>query len=202
MTDTQEPDAVFRMINLAAIIRQCRLTICEAYFTGGHSAALAALAAASVRLFRLVRENSLRAEIAHEQLWEVADNLTLTKVCGEAAVAIALDTGPRLYETLETPRVPPSPEADKVNEAFVGKTATGGHLDRILSSHPPKHVRAPQSLIEAIIYAVRDRGLAALQEPATKERLSSCDQEARSEINKRIDTLIASGRVRGVQNAA
>jgi hypothetical protein len=47
----------------------------------------------------------------------------------------------------------------------------------------------PKSTIEAVMHAVRERGLAALKEPATAERLSLCDANARAEINERIEKL-------------
>jgi hypothetical protein len=55
----------------------------------------------------------------------------------------------------------------------------------------------PRSTVEAVMYAVRDRGLGALDEPATKERLGRCDAPARAEINQRIEALIAAGRLAG-----
>jgi hypothetical protein len=48
----------------------------------------------------------------------------------------------------------------------------------------------PQTTIEAIIWCVRTRGLAALQEPANIERLFQCDADARAQINKRIESLL------------
>ncbi len=53
------------------------------------------------------------------------------------------------------------------------------------------HLRTPQTTIEAIMYAVRERGAAALREPTNIERLTGCDQEARDEINNRIARLVA-----------
>lgn len=47
----------------------------------------------------------------------------------------------------------------------------------------------PQTTIEAIMYVVRERGLEALLEPDTVERLSRCDTAAREQINSRIATL-------------
>src|SRR5262245_64856293 len=75
----------YELVNLAAIIRQCRIQVCEAYFSGRHQVAIAALAAASIRLYRYVDNGSLIGEIAYRNLREVADNLTLTKVLGEDA---------------------------------------------------------------------------------------------------------------------
>ena len=48
----------------------------------------------------------------------------------------------------------------------------------------------PQTTVEAIMYCVRERGLGALNEAANLERLSRCDPAARTQINKRIATLI------------
>jgi hypothetical protein len=53
----------------------------------------------------------------------------------------------------------------------------------------------PKSTIEAILHAVRTRGVAALKEPPNIERLSRCDGEARNEINKRIARLIAEKKI-------
>jgi hypothetical protein len=47
----------------------------------------------------------------------------------------------------------------------------------------------PQATIEAIMYGVRARGVAALKEPANAERLRRCDAAARAEINRRIAAL-------------
>jgi hypothetical protein len=46
--------------------------------------------------------------------------------------------------------------------------------------------RTDRTNIEAIMVAVRIRGLAALKEPANIERLGRCDAQARAEINRRI----------------
>jgi hypothetical protein len=63
----------------------------------------------------------------------------------------------------------------------------------------PEHVRrqrrTPQTTIEAIMYTVRARGVAALKEPANIERLSRCDGAAKDEINQRIARLIAAKKV-------
>jgi hypothetical protein len=47
----------------------------------------------------------------------------------------------------------------------------------------------PQTTVEAIMVAVRERGLAALEEAANVERLVRCDQVARRQINERITRL-------------
>jgi hypothetical protein len=47
----------------------------------------------------------------------------------------------------------------------------------------------PQVTIEAIMLAVRDRGVKALKEPDTLARLNTCDAVARQQINTRIQRL-------------
>jgi hypothetical protein len=51
----------------------------------------------------------------------------------------------------------------------------------------------PQTTVEAIMPAVRERGLAALEEPANVKRLARCDQVARRQINERITRLYEQG---------
>jgi hypothetical protein len=53
---------------------------------------------------------------------------------------------------------------------------------------PARHA-TPQSTIDAICYCVRARGIAALEEPNIKERLSRCDAAARKQIDERIETM-------------
>jgi hypothetical protein len=50
----------------------------------------------------------------------------------------------------------------------------------------------PQSTIEAIMWCVRERGLAALDESANVERLSRCDEAARAEIERRCAKAVPS----------
>lgn len=56
---------------------------------------------------------------------------------------------------------------------------------------PPtaKPYPTPQTTVEAILYCVRERGLAALNEPANQERLSRCDAAALAEIDRRMGRL-------------
>jgi hypothetical protein len=48
----------------------------------------------------------------------------------------------------------------------------------------------PQVTIEALMHCVRQRGLAALKEPANVERLARCDAAAKAQIDGRIKKLI------------
>jgi hypothetical protein len=56
---------------------------------------------------------------------------------------------------------------------------------------PNRPRKTPQATIEAVIYSVRERGVAALKEPANIERLLTCDADARANINERVARLIA-----------
>ena len=53
----------------------------------------------------------------------------------------------------------------------------------------PKNRSTPPATVEAVILTVRDRGLAALKEPANVERLERCDAAAKAEIEQRIAKL-------------
>jgi hypothetical protein len=54
----------------------------------------------------------------------------------------------------------------------------------------PQTRPTPQVTVEAILYCVRERGLAALKEPANLERLARCDAAAKAQIDKRIRKLM------------
>jgi hypothetical protein len=53
----------------------------------------------------------------------------------------------------------------------------------------PRNRPTPQVTIEAIVYCVGERGVAALAEPDNKERLKTCDAAAKREIRERIARL-------------
>jgi hypothetical protein len=55
----------------------------------------------------------------------------------------------------------------------------------------PKHRPTPQTTIEAMIHCVRERGVAALKEPNNIERLRRCDEGARTQIDRRIESFIS-----------
>jgi hypothetical protein len=57
----------------------------------------------------------------------------------------------------------------------------------------PSRFGTPQSTIDAIMYCVRERGLALLKEPANVERLLRCDANAKAQIDQRIETLRQKG---------
>jgi hypothetical protein len=57
----------------------------------------------------------------------------------------------------------------------------------------PQRHPTPQSTIEAILYSVRERGMAALKEPANAERLSRCDEAAMKQIHERIERMRQKG---------
>jgi hypothetical protein len=57
----------------------------------------------------------------------------------------------------------------------------------------PARRATPQSTIEAILYSVRSRGIAALEEPNNKERITRCDAAARQQIKAAIARMRAKG---------
>jgi hypothetical protein len=54
---------------------------------------------------------------------------------------------------------------------------------------PPAPRPTPQTTIEAVWYCIRERGIAALKEPANHRRLQTFDAAARAELNRRIERL-------------
>jgi hypothetical protein len=66
----------------------------------------------------------------------------------------------------------------------------GASIDRAWAIlNDPKRFSTPQSTIEAVLYCVRERGLAALTEPANVARLEGFDEAAREQLNRRIAKL-------------
>jgi hypothetical protein len=55
-------------------------------------------------------------------------------------------------------------------------------------NHPSRY-GTPEVIIEAIVHSVRARGADALKEPATIDRLSTCDEAAKAQINARLSKL-------------
>jgi hypothetical protein len=68
------------------------------------------------------------------------------------------------------------------------KLSLGALWDWLNDRHP-----TPQVVIEAVMHAVRQGGLSALQQPETKQRLLRCDRRGRNEINRRIETMLENG---------
>jgi hypothetical protein len=60
----------------------------------------------------------------------------------------------------------------------------------------------PQTTIEAVLYSVRERGLAALREPSNQQRLMTFDDAARAEVNRRIAKLEQDRSSRESQNVS
>ena len=104
-------------------------------------------------------------------------------------------------------------EVDHLNAAAVSCEACGSspcanpdfcrlsrNIDRARARQPappaPEPRPTPQTTVEAILYSVRERGIAALKEPANQERLHRCDAAARRLINERIDRLQKAGGAR------
>jgi len=59
----------------------------------------------------------------------------------------------------------------------------------------PQPRPTPQTLVEAIMYCVREHGVKALKEPKVKSWLHECDAAAKAQINARIQKLIEAKRI-------
>jgi len=69
-------------------------------------------------------------------------------------------------------------------------------LDALWNALNDPHRRpTPQTTIEAILYCVRERGLGALKEPETVERLARCDDAAKKQIDQRIQRMTGRGEI-------
>jgi hypothetical protein len=54
----------------------------------------------------------------------------------------------------------------------------------------PRRFHTPQATIKALLYCVRQSGIAALKEPRNIERLAGCDERARAQINVAVEALL------------
>ena len=87
-------------INLAGIIRRCRLRDAEQYHSHGDSHALVAIACGAIVLEAYIVAGSLLPS-ALGQLREVADNLGTTRRCGADVVDSCIGVGAALFAELE-----------------------------------------------------------------------------------------------------
>jgi hypothetical protein len=58
----------------------------------------------------------------------------------------------------------------------------------------PRNRPTPRTVVEAILFCVRERGLAALKEPTNLERLARCDATALAQIDARLARFKGNGR--------
>ena len=87
-------------IDVAAIVRKCRLRICEQYKLHGDSHALVAIACSAVVLEAHIVAGSLIPS-ALDQLREISDNLGTTGRCGADVVDTCIGVGAVLFAELD-----------------------------------------------------------------------------------------------------
>ena len=91
------------------------------------------------------------------------------------------------------PPRPHKPAVDNAGGAAISNLPN--NWDRMLvgalwdALNHPSRFATPQSTIDAILYCVRTRGVAALEEPNIIERLSRCDEAAMKQIRERIERM-------------
>ena len=117
---------------------------------------------------------------AIDDLQQCADRHLSEKHTPETINAIFVAAFPNLYLDLDHVTI---------------RLDTETEIRRLAWDHIRRQRRTPQTTIEAIMYTVRTRGVAALREPANIERLSRCDGAAKDEINQRIARLIAAKKI-------
>jgi hypothetical protein len=65
-------------------------------------------------------------------------------------------------------------------------------IDRVWAElNDPRNHPTPQSIVEAVLHCVRERGIEALKEPVNVERLTRCDAAAKAQIEARIARIVA-----------
>lgn len=88
------------MMDVAPILRDARFQVCRAFYESGPDAALAAVAAGSIRLARHVMAGDMIWRHAHRELLQVAINLRLVNTFGRRKVKRALSAGPSFYDEI------------------------------------------------------------------------------------------------------
>jgi hypothetical protein len=63
-------------------------------------------------------------------------------------------------------------------------------LERMYAAYiDPRNRPTPKAVIDAVVWCVRERGIAALKEPANVEQLSRCAAAAKAEIDRQIEKI-------------
>jgi hypothetical protein len=120
----------------------------------------------------------------HHRAQSLSNPLTILAARAEA-LAILIDLGEmEIDEALERLLTPP--------DGFDLRVEWLARQKRV--GEAPRNRQTPQSTIEAIMHCVRERGVAALNEPENIERLSRCGAAAKAQIHRRIYKLKQFGR--------
>jgi hypothetical protein len=91
------------------------------------------------------------------------------------------DNFDELVETLASQRKVEHPSITRARRLLEDDLSLDRLWQELNECHPTS-----QTVIEAIMHCVRERGPAALEEPANIERLTRCGAAAQAEINQRI----------------
>ena len=84
------------------------------------------------------------------------------------------------------------PARQKRNKSFEALCDEAEALARRKPAPKPVRMRAtPQTVVDAVVWSVRENGIAALDSDNNKRRLGLCDERAIAEINRRITALPA-----------
>jgi hypothetical protein len=135
------------------------------------------------QLSMLVRQGVVRKQAAVDRLYEIAIAHALVRALGEERVEAIINEAFSDVDA-ELKQAGLFSGEGATGKSIIGLTkdvarVTGkGWLRSMLEPGPAT------TLVEAIKQSVRDRGIAVLKEPATRDRLSQCDQAARAEIDR------------------
>jgi hypothetical protein len=140
------------------------------------------------RLSMLVRQSVVCKQAAVDRLYEIAIAHALVRALGEERVEAIVS------EAFSDVEFRPMLAELKQAGLFSGEGGTGKSnieltkdVARVTGNGWFGSMPEPGpaiTLVEAIKQGVRDRGIAALKEPATRDRLSQCDRVARAEIDR------------------
>jgi RecA-family ATPase len=119
---------------------------------------------------------------AGDGLLGLAERHGLRAAFGDDAVQAAITDA---FGASGAPAAPPATPPEPADHAEL-EIADEAPLEL---DEPHSERGTPRSSIEAVMDAVRARGVAALQEPETAARLADCDDEARAEIELRVAKL-------------
>ena len=80
----------------------------------------------------------------------------------------------------------PDPKTELLRRLMEPGVSLDAVWDEINKAARRRHNAAPQATVEALMYSLRERGTKALEEPATRRRLSELSEEQVIEVGDRL----------------
>jgi hypothetical protein len=162
--------------------------------SGDANARKQAIMDAADQLYPLIRAGEIKPQHPVDDLFDVARNhgLLTEGVGEEIGDHLRGEVGGWLAAAIKNHRNRPPTRCDAPSS--LSDDVAWDEFDRRERERPappPKSPRpTPPSTIDAILYAVRKRGLPALREAPTQERLARCDDAALQQLTGRIARIL------------